>query len=273
MVIVSPVDAGRTFQSTLLGSTSLRVGRLGVAASYGVPARAVEQAFEQGVNYLYFGSRRTGAFAQAVRNLRSQRDRLVLVIQSYSRIAALLGPSLERALREVQLDYADILLLGLWNKPVAERILEAACKLKERGLVRFLALSSHDRPLLGRLVAAHAFDVLHFRYNAIHTGAERDIFAHLPHPDRAGMVAYTATSWKQLLSPRKVPQGDKVPTAGDCYRFVLSRPEVDVCMTGPSNTAQMEEALRAIQQGPMSEAELAWMRRVGEAKYGRHLRT
>ncbi len=273
MDIASPGDAARSFQSTLLGSTGLRVGRLGVAASYGVPARAVEQAFEHGVNYLYFGSRRTGAFAEAVRNLRSQRDRLVLVIQSYSRIAALVGPSLERALREVQLDYADILLLGLWNKPVAERILEAARKLKDRGLVRFLALSSHDRPLLGRLLAAHAFDVFHFRYNAIHTGAERDIFPHLPHPDRVGMVAYTATSWKQLLSPRKVPQGDKVPTAGDCYRFVLSRPEVDLCMTGPSNAAQMEEALRAMEQGAMSEAELTWMRRVGEAKYGRYLRT
>lgn len=142
------MDGDKSFQSTLLGSTGLRVGRMGVAASYGVPARAVEQAFEQGVNYLYFGSRRTGAFAEAIRNLRPQRERLVLVIQSYSRIAALVGPSLERALREVRLDCADILLLGLWNKPVAERILEAARKVKERGLVRFLALSSHDRPLL-----------------------------------------------------------------------------------------------------------------------------
>jgi predicted aldo/keto reductase-like oxidoreductase len=58
-------------------------------------------------------------------------------------------------------------------------------------------------------------------------------------------------------------------TAGDCYRFVLSRSEVDVCMTGPSNTAQMEEAVRALSQGPMTEAELAWMRRVGKAKYGK----
>lgn len=273
MSSMSPADAGKAFQSTRLGSTGLRVGRLGVAAGYGVPAQAVEQAFEQGVNYLYFGSRRTGAFAEAIRNLRPQRDRFVLVIQSYSRIAALVGPSLERALREVQRDYADVLLLGLWNKPVPERILDAARKLKERELVRFLALSSHNRPLLGRLVAAHAFDIFHFRYNAIHTGAERDIFPHLPNPDRAGMVAYTATSWKQLLNRKKVPQDEKVPTAGDCYRFVLSRPEVDVCMTGPSSAAQMEEGLQALSQGPMSEDEIAWMRRIGSAKYGHYLRT
>lgn len=252
----------------MLGATGLRVGRLGVAASYGVPARAVEQAFERDVNYLYWGSRRSGGFGQAIRNLSPQRDRMVLVIQSYSRIAALVGPSLERALREVKLDYADILLLGLWNKPVAERIFEAALKLKDRGLVRFLALSSHDRPMLGQLAAARTFDVLHFRYNAIHPGAESDIFPHIPAQNRPGMVAYTATSWKQLLNSRKLAAGEKVPAAADCYRFVLSRPEVDVCMTGPSNAVQMEEALRALDQGPMSEAELAWMHRVGAAKHG-----
>ena len=265
---MTPAGTDRTFRSTVLGATGLRVGRLGVAASYGVPARAVEQAFERGVNYLYWGSRRTGGFGQAIRNLNPQRDRMILVIQSYSRIAALVGPSLERALREVKLDFADVLLLGLWNKPVTERIFDAARKLKDRGLVRFLALSSHDRPMLGQLAAARTFDVLHFRYNAIHPGAESDIFPHIPKQDRAGMVAYTATSWKQLLSSRKLAAGEKVPTAADCYRFVLSRPEVDVCMTGPSNAAQMEEALRALDQGPMPEEELAWMQRVGVAKRG-----
>jgi len=253
----------------MLGSTGLRVGRLGVAASYGVPARAVEQAFAQGVNYLYWGSRRTGGFGEAIRNLSPQRERFVLVVQSYSRMASLVGPSLERALREVRLEHADVLLLGLWNKPVSERILDAARRLQERGLVRFLALSAHNRRFLGRLVEERAFDIIHFRYNAIHPGAETDIFPHLPKAGRPGMVAYTATSWKQLLSLKKVPPGDKTPTAADCYRFVMSRPEVDVCMTGPANSAQMEEALRALSRGPMSEEELAWMRRVGAAKYGK----
>ena len=265
---MTPASTDQTFRTRVLGGTGLRVGRLGVSASYGVPARAVEQAFERGVNYLYWGSRRTGGFGQAIRNLSPQRDRMVLVVQSYSRIAALVGPSLERALSEIKLNYADILLLGLWNKPVAERIFEAARKLKDRGLVRFLALSSHHRPLLGQLAVARTFDVLHFRYNAIHPGAETDIFPHIPAENRPGMVAYTATSWKQLLSSRKLAAGEKVPTATDCYRFVLSRPEVDVCMTGPANAAQMDEALGALDQGPMAEAELAWMRRVGAAKHG-----
>ena len=259
--------AGTTFDGTILGGTRLRVGRLGVAASYGVPAAAVERAFEEGVNYFYWGSMRRSGFAKAIRNLSAQRDRLVIVIQSYSRIAGLIGWSLERALRELRLDHADILLLGLWNKPVSERVLEAARKVRERGLVRFLAASSHDRPLIRRWVSNPEFDVIHFRYNAVHTGAEIDIFPHLP-AHRAGMVAYTATSWKQLLSSDKVPKNEKVPRASDCYRFVLTRPEVDVCMTGPATAGQMAEALEALRRGPMSEAELAWMRRVGAAIHG-----
>jgi aryl-alcohol dehydrogenase-like predicted oxidoreductase len=266
---VTPTGIERTFERAVLGSTGLRVGRLGVAASYGVPAEVVERAFEQGVNYFYWGSLRKGGFGEAVRHLAPQRDRFVLVVQSYSRIANLIGWSVERALRELRLDHADILLLGLWNNPVAEGILDAARKLRERGLVKYLGISSHNRTLLGGLVAARVFDVIHFRYNAKHTGAEPDILARLPGQNRPGMVAYTATSWKQLMNAGKVPKGERVPTAGDCYRFVLSRPEVDVCMTGPANATQMEEALTALRQGPMTETELGWMRHVGAAMRGK----
>ncbi|MBZ5595586.1 MAG: aldo/keto reductase [Acidobacteriia bacterium] len=261
--------ARATFERTLLGSTGLEVCRLGVAASYGVPAAAVEAAFALGVNYFYWGSFRRSGFGQAIRNLASDRDRMVVLIQSYSRIAGLMGWSLERALRELRLDHADILLLGLWNKPIPERILDAARRLKERGLVRYLAASSHRRPLIARWAAGHEFDVLHFRYNAAHTGAEHDIFPSLPGESRPGMAAYTATSWKQLMDSKRVPMGEKTPRASDCYRFVLARPEVDVCMTGPSNAEQMTEALEALRRGPMSDEELAWMRRVGAAIYSK----
>jgi aryl-alcohol dehydrogenase-like predicted oxidoreductase len=257
------------FEPRILGRTGLVAGPLGVSASYGVPTAAVERAFEQGVNYMYWGSMRRKAFAQALRNLAPQRDRLVLVLQSYSRLGSLTTWSVERALRTLRMDHADILLLGLWNKAVPPRILDAARSLRDRGLVRFLAVSSHKRALVPKFAAASDFDVLHFRYNAVHHGAESDIFPLLPAANRPGMVAYTATSWGQLLNPKKIPAGERVPKASDCYRFVLTRPEIDVCMTGPANAAQMEEALEALRLGPMSEEELAWMRRVGDAIYRR----
>jgi aryl-alcohol dehydrogenase-like predicted oxidoreductase len=268
-----------SFARTTLGRTGLEVGRLGVASSYGVPGTALEWAFERGVNYFFWGSRRTESFGAALKRLRPHRERFVLVIQSYTRLASLLSWSLERALRTLSFDHTDVLLLGMWNKPVPARILDAARRLKERGLARFLAVSTHNRKLVPRIAAGGDFDVVHFRYNAAHPGAEQDIFPHLVAAHRPGMVSFTATGVRSLLGKgplqgflpgtRRLPKSERVPTAADCYRFVLTRPEVDVCMTGPANAAQMEQALEALRLGPMSEDELAWMRRVGRMVAGK----
>jgi len=248
-----------------LGRTGLDVGRLGMAASYGVPTAAVERAFERGVNYLYWGTLRRAAFAQAIRNLAPHRGRMVVVVQSYARVAGMVGWSLEAALRKLRLDYADILLFGLWNRPLPPRILEAGLKLQHRGLARHLALSTHHRPLAAQLASDPRFGALHVRYNAEHPGAERDVFPLLPTVNRPGIVSFTATSWGRLLDPRRTPPGERVPRAADCYRFVLSHPAVDLCLTGPSNEEQVAQALEALDRGPLPPDEIAWMRRVGSA--------
>lgn len=253
-----------SFPLRTLGRTGLTVGPLGISASYGVPSAAVERAFEADMTYVYWGSRRSGPFAQALRNLAPKRDRMVFVLQSYSRFPALMTSSVERALQRVGYDHADVLLLGFWNRGAIPRILDMAHALKERGLVRFLAVSSHNRPLAARFAASGEFDVIHLRYNAAHRGAERDVFPHLPAPPRPGIVAFTATSWAQLIQPRYTPAGERTPAAGDCYRFVLSNPAVDLCVTGPASAAHVEQALAAVQRGPLSPDEVAWMTRVGE---------
>ncbi|MBT7713589.1 MAG: hypothetical protein HN745_17880, partial [Deltaproteobacteria bacterium] len=43
-------------QSTTLGRTGLKVGRLGVSSSFGAPAAAYEAAFERGCNYFTWGT-------------------------------------------------------------------------------------------------------------------------------------------------------------------------------------------------------------------------
>jgi aryl-alcohol dehydrogenase-like predicted oxidoreductase len=123
------------------------------------------------------------------------------LLQSYSPVAALLAPSVERALRALHFDYTDVLLLGMWNRAVPPRILDACRKLRERRLVRRLAVSTHKRPLIARLAADPDFDIFHVRYNAVHRGAEREVFPLLPEQNPPGLVAFTATSWRQLLGP------------------------------------------------------------------------
>src|SRR6202142_2651116 len=262
-----------SFDRAILGRTGIEVGRLGLASSYGAPSSAVEQAFDHGVNYFYWGSLRRNSFGDGLRALAPKRDRFLLVTQSYSRVASLIGPSLERALRALRFDYPDALLLGLWNGAPPPRILDACRKLRERGLVRYVAVSTHNRPLIARLAEDPQFDIFHVRYNAVHRGAEREVFPQMLAHNPPGLVSFTATSWRQLLSHKRIPSGEKIPTAADCYRFVLTEPAVNICMTGPADAAQFEQALEALRRGPMSEDELKWMRRVGDAIYGKPRQT
>ena len=117
------------WKTATLGKTGWKVGRLGLASSYGADERCVQMAFERGVNYLYWGTMRTAKFGEGLRRLRSRRDEFRLVIQSYSRVAAMVPWSLERALKSLGMDHADILLLGLWNKDVSPAIFDQALRL------------------------------------------------------------------------------------------------------------------------------------------------
>jgi aryl-alcohol dehydrogenase-like predicted oxidoreductase len=256
-----------------LGPNGPEVGRLGVASGYGAPTEAFEEAFEQGCNYFYWGSFRRSNMGDAIKNIASGggRDKLVVVVQVYNRVASMMAASVERALRKAKLDYADVLLLGWHNSLPSKGIIDAAQKLKDSGKVKLLAMSGHNRPAFP-IVAREAegiFDIFHIRYNAAHRGAEEDVYPKLPESGRPGIVTYTATCWSKLLKPANTPQGEKTPGAADCYRYVMSNPDVDVCMTGPKNREQMQEALKVLELGPLSEEEIEWMRKVGDRVRGK----
>ena len=253
-------------EKRLLGRTGLRLGRLGISASYGAPAEAFEEAFERGCNYVYWGSRRTEAMAAAIRNIlgAGKRDEMVLVLQSYSRSAALLERLFVKGLKALGAESADVLLLGWHNHLPSARILERAERMRERGLFRFLALSGHKRPFFPEAAKDPRFGLFHVRYNAAHRGAETEVFPNLPAETRPGVVTFTTTRWGDLLKPKKMPPGEPPLSGADCYRFALSHPAVDVAMTGPADVAQMREALRALDLGPLSEEEMARARKIGD---------
>ncbi|XXT24231.1 hypothetical protein WME94_22070 [Sorangium sp. So ce429] len=262
------------FQRTTLGRTGLGVSRLGLASN-GACRRDVEWAVDQGINYLYWGSLRRPDFGAAVRHLaRSRRAELVVVVQTYARVAALVRPSVELALRRLGLDHADVLLLGWWNEPPDARIVDAARRVCEAGKARHIMISCHRRATFARYIADPTYGAIMVRYNAAHPGAETEVFPHLdPGPTapgdgarpRPGVVAYTATRWGALLDPRLIPPGEPPPRGSDCYRFALTHPDVDVALCGAKTTDEVREALEALARGPMDAEELAWMKRVGAA--------
>jgi aryl-alcohol dehydrogenase-like predicted oxidoreductase len=259
------------WQKTVLGRSGLSVSRIGIGMSRGLTERDLEEVLERGINYFYWGSLRIESYGQAIRHVaRKRREDVVVVVQSYTRAAFYMGHSIESALNELDIHYCDLLLLGMWNETPPRRILDAAIELREKGKAKHIMISCHQRTTFEKYIADPTYAAIMVRYNASHPGAEEDVFPHLaPRSEgpraRPGVVSYTATRWGDLLNPKLLPKDEPPPRASDCYRFALTNPDVDVALCGPKDRAELDEALAALDRGPMSEDELAWMKRVGKA--------
>lgn len=246
-----------------------KVLRLGLAANYGIEERAIGAALDRGVNYILYTSRGKvrGPLTAALK-----RDRERYVVAGLPTLPGWIGSTVRRGaesiLKALDTDYLDVYQLG-WlgvGSSWTDATVRELTHLKESGKVRAIGISIHDRARAGRLAEESPLDLFMIRYNAAHPGAERDIFPHLA-KRQPKIVAYTATSWRKLL---KRPSGWKGPlmTGGDCYRFCLSSPHVDVCLTGPASGAQLDENLAALDKGPLTPEEEKWMREFGQAVHG-----
>jgi aryl-alcohol dehydrogenase-like predicted oxidoreductase len=249
----------------VLGRTVLRMG---LASNFGIEEAAIRAALERGMNYVYYTAR--GKLLAPLRDA-FRRDRERYVVATGPLVAFLGGSvrrSAERALKRLETDYIDVFQLQWLGVTSAwtEGTLRELRHLKESGKVRALGISIHDRERAGRLAEEAPLDLLMIRYNMAHPGAERDIFPHLE-KRKPAVVAYTATRWRKLL---KRPSGwtGPVPTAGDCYRWCLSSPHVDIVLSGPASGAQLDENLAALAKGPVSAEEDRWMRELGRVVRG-----
>ncbi len=259
-------------QHVPLGQTGLMVSRLGIASGYGVPATSIEKAFhEHNLNYFYLSFPKRSQIKIALGNLLPRhRDKMSIVLPHFpADKGVFLRRSIEAWLRRLNLDTIDVVILQDVRKP-SQRLFDRVLKLKEEGKVRFIGMSSHERPLFGRIARGELdlpIDLFQVRYNAVHRGAEEDIFPHLPQDNRPGIVIFTATCWRKPLDAKNMPAGEPPLSAADCYRFVLSNSNVNVCITGPSSAQQMEENLAALAGGPLSDDEMARVKRIGDHIY------
>ena len=246
-----------------------RLVRLGLAANYGIDEAGVRVAMDRGVN-LFLWTMRSGSLKNPLKEaLRGRRDEVAVVgFASIGYFGWGVRRGAEALLKDLGVDYLDVLMLG-WvgvGSAITDATMKELVALRESGKVRAIGCSIHDRPRAGKLAADSPLDLLMLRYNAAHPGAEREIFPHR-RASEPTVMAYTATAWRRLLKRPKGWDGD-VMTAGDCYRFQLSSPHVDVALTGPASREQMEQNLDALDKGPLSADESAWMRAFGKAVHG-----
>lgn len=258
------------FTHRTLRRVGKRVHRMGIACNFGLDPEGFAAALDRGANYIFWTPTRTSRVTPALRAA-LQRDRERYVVASGPMLAVTVGQvtrGAEARLRLLGVDYLDVYQLfwvgvtASWRDATAD----ALARLKEQGKIRAAGISIHDRPRAAELSRDERLDLLMMRYNAAHPGAERDLFPHLG-PRRPDVAAYTATDWRKLL---KRPAGweGKVPDAGDCYRFALSSPHVDLVISGPADRAQMEANFDALARGPLNADDDRWMRELGKVVHG-----
>jgi aryl-alcohol dehydrogenase-like predicted oxidoreductase len=242
--------------------------RLGLSASYRPGRETVVRALDEGLNYYFFfgiDMHMTKVLPDAIRG---RREQFVLATGAYNYIFTHqnLRRALESRLRQMKTDYIDIFhFLGVTRRRhFTAKVRDELQAVRESGLVRGVSMSTHDRPFAAQLLRDGTLDACMVRYNAAHRGAETEVFPNLPASNPV-VIGFTATSWTKLLRrPRGYPAKSRIPTAGMCYRFVLSNPAVNVCLMAPGNLREFTANLAEIRQGALSDEDSAFMRLFGD---------
>jgi aryl-alcohol dehydrogenase-like predicted oxidoreductase len=246
-----------------------QVHRYGISASYGLDETGVREAIDLGANYIFWSPAKKFLKTIVKDVVMKDRERFVLAtgpILGY--FAGSVRRATEKALRASGSDYIDVVQV-FWAgrmSALSRSVIDELVKLRGEGKARAIGVSIHDRKRAARLAADGPLDFFMIRYNAAHPGAEVDIFPHLP-AKKPVIAAYTATSWGRLLRPPKGWNGPAA-SAGDCYRFCLTNPNVDLVVSAPKTAAQMRENMKALELGPLDDAAMARMRALGKAVHG-----
>ena len=262
------------------------VPRLGIATrgNTQLSEADVHYALERGVRYFNWCGKPDG-LSRAIANLGRRRDEIVLATQLKARTADEAERELDGVLGHTRSDRLDVGTLYYVESEDEWRTItgpggswEALARRRADGQLGLIGLTSHQRALAASWACEFApdggrrLDMLMVRYNAAHTGAERDVF---PVTSGIGMpvVTFTGLRWLDLLrsTPDDPPEWSP-PSAADCYRFCLANPSVAIALAAPNGRAELIEDIRPLDDhgGPEKEW-MAAMRAHGERVH-RHAR-
>ena len=218
--------------------------------------RALDLAADAGVDLWFWKP----SYDSLTTFLRGRRDGHVIA-GSYHADARSIETDVDRALRRLGRDTLDVLLL-FWSRSPARVDAEAyaaIAHLVQRGKVRALGFSTHDRGLARTAIETSPWDVVMIRHSAAHPGIETEL---LPVARERGtaIVTFSALCYGRMVS------GPGAPSPADCYRYSLSQPGVTACISAPRRTHELVEnvaALREARARPRRDRRAAdpWSRR------------
>ena len=286
--------------------TGDRVSEIGFGSAYlyesgmeeGV--RALRRAYEGGINYFDLAAGDRAAFpiwGEALSDVRKNIFYQIHFGADYS--AGTYGWSLDldrvkrsvawqlETLRTDYIDYGFIHCqdeLSDWETYQKNGVYDYILSLKEQGIVRHIALSSHTPSVISRIMDDVPIDTLMFSVNPAYdygqgeyaNGSvdERSAIYRRCEAEGVGITVMKPFSGGQLLDAAVSPFG-RALTPYQCIRYALDKPGVLTVLPGASNTEEVE-ALLAYYDQPQSAldysviAEFAPLSASGKCVYCNH---
>lgn len=244
---------------------------LGLAGNDSMEKSYVPIAFAAGVNYYFFYQLSYNNLLEGLKPLlRDRREEIIVATGSQSRDPSTLRQDLEKVRHYLDLDVVDVFFAEYLSPSddleQVRSLLDELQVWKQKGLVRYVGVTTHNRPLARELIESERCEVLMLRYNMAHRKAEEQV---LPAAQQAKIpvVAFTCTRWGSLLKGHP-DWHDGVPQAADCYRYALRHPAVSLALTAPQTLKQLEENLSVLESPQLSSETEALWHRYGALIYG-----
>ncbi len=256
-----------------LGATGLSVSPLVLSGAHGVPASALAEAREAGVN-AFFWEPRYAELTRFLRSRRAGREDLVVIAGTYHAGAEAIRRDVERARSRLRTDRIDVFLL-FWvrsRERLSREDFEALASLRDEGKIRTFGFSTHDRAICREALAETNWPVVMTRHSAAHPGAEESVLP-AASAQGTGVLTFTATAYGRLLRP--VPGDDPeapVASAADCYRYSLSQPGVSACLCAPRSRKELLEDLAVLAAPRLAPEVASSLRAHGERVRAHHRR-
>jgi predicted aldo/keto reductase-like oxidoreductase len=244
---------------------------LGLAGNQSMETSCVRVAFQAGINYFFFYNLSFNNLLDGLKPLLSaSREKLLVATGSEHRDTSKLNHYLDKVRCYLKTDVVDVFFAEYISPSddldQVRAVLDQLHTWKEKGLIRYVGATVHNRPLALELITGGACEVLMHRYNMAHRKAEDKVLPAAVQA-RIPVIAFTCTRWGSLLTGHPNWQ-DRVPQAADCYRYALQHPAVQLALTAPQTLTQLEENLSVLQAPVLSSQEEALWQEYGTLVYG-----
>lgn len=238
--------------------------------------RTVREAIDAGINILDFVATNATPYEAYARALKHNRDKVMIQFHlgatyetgeyGWTTDVAVAKREFQARLDVLNTDYADFGFIHCideekdFDRVMNGGIWDYACKLKQEGVIRHLAFSTHDVSMARKFIETGAMDWAMFSINPMYDYTSESEYGRGEASDRAklyrefetagiGVSVMKAFAAGQLLDAKRSPF-KKALTRTQCIQYALDRPGVTTVLPGVRNTRDLHNILSYLDTTP-----------------------